>query len=206
LRDRIIALASLRADDRVLDIGAGTGLLTLPAAAAAYRVTALDISTAMGRHLEARLESLGVGNAHVLTANAVDLPLADESVDVVLSNYTLHHLTDAEKRQALLEIRRALRPGGRVVIGDMMVRLGVATSRDRALLARFAKSMLRAGPAGLWRLLKNALRLLTGRAEHPADLDWWQHTLTDAGFTEVSVHALANEAGIAVARRAPSRA
>ena len=52
LRDRVLELARLRASDRLLDIGAGTGLLALAAAPRVERVFALDVSPAMGEHLE----------------------------------------------------------------------------------------------------------------------------------------------------------
>jgi ubiquinone/menaquinone biosynthesis C-methylase UbiE len=161
----------------------------------------LDSSFAMCAHLQAKLVFLRHSNVDVVVAGAIKLPLADESVDVVLSNYCLHHLNDADKRQALREIWRVLRPCGQVVIGDMMFQLSLGDARDRALIARFAKKMLRTGPAGLLRLLKNALRLITGRAEHPANVGWWHQALKDTGFTEVTVRALDHEGGIALARR-----
>jgi ubiquinone/menaquinone biosynthesis C-methylase UbiE len=88
-------------------------------------VTALDISPAMCRHLEGKLVSLPTLNVVVLVGDAAELPLADGSVDVVLSNYCLHHLRDADKRQALAEARRVLRLDGRIVIGDMMFHIGL---------------------------------------------------------------------------------
>ncbi len=201
LRQEIIDLARLDAKDRVLDIGAGTGLLTLAAAPIVQHVTALDISPAMCRHLEARLSTDPLANIDVLVGTAVDLPLAVGSIDVVLSNYCLHHLTDADKRLALKEVRRVLRPGGRLVIGDMMFHLGVRDARGRALIVGFVGRMLRRGPAGVLRLLKNAVRHAAGQREHPASVDWWRRALSEAGFADVAVSSLAHEGGIATARR-----
>jgi ubiquinone/menaquinone biosynthesis C-methylase UbiE len=201
LRAQIVSLARLEPDDRALDVGAGTGLLTLAAAPDVAHVTAVDISSAMCAHLEAQLVSRKISNVDVSVASATELPVADTSVDVVLSNYCLHHLRDAEKREALAEIRRVLRPGGRLVIGDMMFRIGVSSARDRALIARLAGTMLRSGPGGVLRLIKNAIRVITGRGEHPADADWWHHALEATGFGEVTTHVLDHEGGIAVARR-----
>jgi ubiquinone/menaquinone biosynthesis C-methylase UbiE len=200
LRDEIISLARLNPSDRALDIGAGTGLLTLAAASRIRHVAALDVSPAMCRYLEAKLASLPTVNVDVLVGNATELPLADGSVDVVLSNYCLHHLHDADKRRALAEACRVLRPDGRIVIGDMMFRIGFDDARDRALIAHFVGTMLRGGPAGVLRLLKNVLRLMTGRGEHPASADWWHRALEDAGFAEVAVRVLDHEGGIAHAR------
>lgn len=201
LRREILAEAGLRPDDEVLDLGAGSGLLSIAAAHEVRHVTALDISPAICRHLEGKLAAQQLGNVDVIVADAAGLPLDSGSVDAVISNYCLHHLTDADKQRALQEIARVLRPGGRVVIGDMMFRLGVGSARDRALVLGFLTTMLRRGPAGAWRLLKNALRLLTGRSEHPASVDWWRQALVELGFEEVQARALEHEGGIASARR-----
>jgi ubiquinone/menaquinone biosynthesis C-methylase UbiE len=201
LRDRILALASLKASDRLLDVGAGTGLLALAAAPHVARVSALDTSPAMCRHLVRKFERLGIANAEVLVNSATELPHANATVDVVVSNYCLHHLDDLAKHRALAEIRRVLRPGGRLVFGDMMFRLGVVDRRDRAVIALLVKRMVRLGPAGLLRLVKNATRIATGRWEHPASVQWWRDALLQAGFVEVTVQPLDHEGGIAFARR-----
>jgi ubiquinone/menaquinone biosynthesis C-methylase UbiE len=201
LRDEIIAAAHLILSHRVLDIGAGTGLLTLAAAPIVAHVTAVDSSAAMCRHLQGEFERRSIDNAHVIAASASDLPLDDESVDVVLSNYCFHHLKDRDKRRALSEAIRVLRPNGRLVIGDMMFNVGFRQARDRDVIARFAVEMLRRGPAGVIRLAKNAARLMTGRGEHPVGLDWWCQELQQAGFSEVEVRAMRHEGGIASARR-----
>ena len=197
----ILRLARLAPDDRVLDIGAGTGLLSLAAAPQVRHVAALDISPAMCRRLSANAAQLPAGNVDVVVGDATALPLADHSADVVVSNYCFHHVSDADKRRALAEIRRVLRPGGRLVFADMMFTIGLRGPRDRALIMRFVRSMLRRGPAGIARLAKNALRILGGRGEHPASVDWWHRALREAGFAAVSVWPLDHEGGIAIARR-----
>jgi ubiquinone/menaquinone biosynthesis C-methylase UbiE len=201
LRDQILALARLRPCDRVLDVGAGTGLLALAAAPLVAHVCALDISPAMCRRLDGKLATAGVANVDVLTSSATALPLPDGEVDVVISNYCLHHLTDAEKLAALGEIRRVLSPGGRLVLGDMMFAVSLGERRDRAVIARVVKRLVARGPAGLARLFRNALRILIGRGEHPAPVAWWREALVTAGFEQVSVGELAHEGGIASALR-----
>jgi ubiquinone/menaquinone biosynthesis C-methylase UbiE len=201
LRDRILELSRLRASDRLLDIGAGTGLLALAAAPRVERVFALDVSRAMCGHLERKLSRLGVDNAEVVVNSATALPLADGGVDVVVSNYCFHHLRDREKARALAQIRRVLRPGGRLVFADVMFRISVVKQRDRAVIALFVRRMIRHGPSGLLRLMRNVTRMLAGRWEHPASVEWWRNALLDAGFVDVDVQALAHEGGIAVARK-----
>jgi ubiquinone/menaquinone biosynthesis C-methylase UbiE len=205
LRDEIITAAHLALDDRVLDVGAGTGLLTLAAAPRVAHVTAIDISPAMCRHLEGEFDRRSIKNADVIVASAHDLPLEDGSFDVVLSNYCFHHLTDPDKRRALSEAMRVLRPNGRLVFGDMMFRVGLSQPRDRQVIGRFTVEMLRRGPAGVVRLAKNAARHMAGRGEHPAGIDWWRQELQQAGFSEVELRAMHHEGGIASARRPEDR-
>ncbi|MHB8692986.1 MAG: class I SAM-dependent methyltransferase [Solirubrobacteraceae bacterium] len=198
MRDQLIELAHLRPTDRVLDLGAGSGLLTLAAAGDVAHVTAVDISPAMCAELERTVRDQGLTNVDVVTSDAASLPLADDDYDVVLTNYTLHHLEDDGKRRSLTEISRVLRPGGRLVIGDMMFEIGLRSARDRAVIFGIVRKLIRKGPAGVLRLARNAVRVLTGRTEHPASVEWWQQALRQAGFENVSAWRLSHEGGIAV--------
>lgn len=201
LRERIIARAELEPGDVVVDLGAGTGLLALALADDVQRVWAIDISPRMSEYLRVKAASGELENIETVTASAVSLPLVDGSVTVVVSNYCLHHLRDADKRRALAEIHRVLRPGGRLVIGDMMFGVGLARRRDRRVIGAHLRGMLRKGPAGMARLARAAARLLTGRWEHPAPADWWQQALAEQGFIGIDVELLPHEGGIAYARR-----
>jgi ubiquinone/menaquinone biosynthesis C-methylase UbiE len=204
LRDRVIELARLRPQDHVLDIGAGTGLLTLAAAPGVGHVSALDISPSMCDRLRRKLDSGAIENVEVLRGTATALPLADDSVDAVISNYCLHHLDDADKGQALQEIARVLHPGGRLVFADMMFDLDLADARNRVVIVLLIRRVLSHGLAGMARLAKNAARIAIGRWERPATVDWWREALRLAGFTAVSVQALDHEGGIARAYAPPA--
>jgi ubiquinone/menaquinone biosynthesis C-methylase UbiE len=201
LRDRILELAAPEPTDVAVDIGAGTGLLTLPLAERVDRVFAVDISQSMVDYLAVKATSAELDNVEAAVATAISLPLVDEGADLVVSNYCFHHLRDADKERALEEVGRVLRPGGRLVFGDMMFRVSVSSPRDRRVIAGKARALARKGPAGIARLLKNSARLATGRWESPARADWWAAALRCAGFVDVEVSQLEHEGGIAVARR-----
>lgn len=201
LRERIVHEAAPRQGEIAVDVGAGTGLLALAIAPDVEAVWAIDISPAMTEYLRCKAVSGHLTNVRTAVGSAVSLPLVDGCADLVISNYCFHHLSDRDKERALAEVFRVLRPGGRLVLGDMMFRLSLVGPRNRGVLGRAVVDIARRGPAGLVRLLKNGVRLLTRRWEHPAPAHWWEQALLRAGFAEVKIEVLEHEGGIASARR-----
>lgn len=205
LRDRILALAEPDAGQTVVDVGAGTGLLTLAVAPRVEHVWAIDFSPAMCEYLSVKADSAGLENVDVVVASAASLPLVDDVADLVISNYCLHELGHEDKMLALAEAMRVLRPGGRLVFGDMMFSLNPMEVRDRTVVADKLRSMASRGLPGIWRIVKNAFRLLSGRWEAPANVQWWQQALRTAGFERVSIQTLSHEGGLAIAHAPAAR-
>lgn len=203
LAELVCELAQPSAEDEVVDLGAGTGLLALSLAPLVRTVTAVDSSPAMLDLLVEKAGQAQLANITPVLADLRCLPLADESVSLAVSNYALHHLPDDAKELALSEIRRVLVPGGRVVVCDMMFALSLSP-RDRHVILDKLSLIGKQGPAGLLRIAKNGVRILARKWEHPSPAASWERMLADRHFTDISVRLLENEAGVAVARR-PAR-
>jgi ubiquinone/menaquinone biosynthesis C-methylase UbiE len=200
IRDRLLELAEPLGGDRVIDLGAGTGLLSLALAPRVRELIAVDISERMLERLDDAATVDGIHNIRTVAADLRRLPLEDESATLVVSNYAFHHLDDAGKELALAEARRILSPGGRLVICDMMFSLSLEP-RDRRLIAEKVIALLKRGPAGIVRILRNAGRVLAGRWEQPAPPETWEEMLLARGFEDVRIELLEHEAAVACARR-----
>ncbi len=200
LRERILVLAEPLETDTIVDVGSGTGLLSLAFAERVERVWAIDSSRAMGEYLGTKAASATLKNIETVLASAVSLPLVDASADIVVSNYCMHELLDTDKLRALAEAKRVLKPGGRLVIGDMMFSLRAMQARDRGVVLDKLRRLAGRGLPGLWRVVKNVARLAGGRWEHPANAAWWQRALSEVGFERVQIEILEHEGGIASAR------
>jgi ubiquinone/menaquinone biosynthesis C-methylase UbiE len=120
VKRRVLAQAEIASGDEVLDVGCGTGTLAIAAARAApgVSVTGLDADPAI--LARARKKAAGAGLQIAFDeAMSTELPYPDASFDLVLSTLFFHHLPDEGKRQTAAELVRVLRPGGRVVVGDL---------------------------------------------------------------------------------------
>jgi ubiquinone/menaquinone biosynthesis C-methylase UbiE len=113
----LLALASPAAGERVLDIACGTGLVSFAAARAvgpSGHVLGVDLSERMIDAAEHRPTHPGLSNCSFSRMDAERLALPDASFDVVLCSLGLMYVPDPE--QALREMRRVLRPGGRLAL------------------------------------------------------------------------------------------
>jgi ubiquinone/menaquinone biosynthesis C-methylase UbiE len=199
--DRLLAISAPGAADACVDLGAGTGFVALALAPLVNSVLAVDISSAMAESLAAHAAEAGLHNVTTAVADLRTFRLPTASVDLVVSSYALHHLRDEDKRALAAEAARWLRPGGRIVVADMMFGRGT-NQRDRQILREKAVTFAARGPAGWWRIAKNLLRYGFGVGhEHPAAPRFWQQALRDAGFTDVCFEPIVAEAGIVTGAR-----
>ena len=134
-REKMLRLARLRAGEVVLDVGCGTGTLAVLAArqvgpsGATYGIDASPEMIATASRKAARQGvpvTFDVGSAQAL-------PFADGTFDVVLTTLLLHHLPRPSRQRLAREMRRVLKPGGRVLVIDF----GEGDHAEKSLLSHF---------------------------------------------------------------------
>ena len=162
MRDKIMSMVDWRGDEQVLDIGTGQGLLLIGAAKRlnlAGRATGVDIFLAKDLtnntldQLAANVAAEGVENrVALMEQDARKLNFADASFDVVFSLYCIHNIEDANERKgALLEAVRVLKPGGRLLIGEWMPTHGYATIlKEAGLTVRSSRTYLTTAMTLMW--------------------------------------------------------
>lgn len=164
-----VAIASLRPGQTVLDLGAGAGFDAFLAArevGETGRVIGVDMTPEMVAKARANARAGGFKQVEFRLGEIEALPVADSCVDVIISNCVINLCPD--KRPVYREAFRVLKPGGRIVVSDVVAReaLPDETSRDLALYTG----------------------CLTG-ATLLADLE---KILADAGFADISIRPKGN--------------
>lgn len=108
-----LAAAAARGSQDVLEVAAGTGLVTAAIAPVVTSVIATDYAPAMVAQLEARLRAEKIENVVCRQADIDALPFPDRAFDAVVAANVLHLVPDLEK--ALASLHRVLRPNGRLI-------------------------------------------------------------------------------------------
>jgi ubiquinone/menaquinone biosynthesis C-methylase UbiE len=167
---RALELAAPKPEARVLDVAAGSGELTLRAAALVKHVDALDFSPLMLRQLDARREAQGITNVALHQGDGQALPFADQSYEAAFSMFGLMFFPD--RRRGFSELYRCLAPGGVAVVSSW-----AAVELSPLMLLMF--DTLRAVDPSRAAPQVNLLSL-----ENP---ELFASELTGAGFEDVSV-------------------
>lgn len=165
-REQLVALARLQPGESVLDVGCGTGTLALTAkrrVGPTGIVHGIDASPEMIARATRKAKKAGA-DVTFRTAVVEALPFPDREFDVVLSTLMLHHLPRPTREQSAREIRRVLKPGGRVlavdfgmpgrhhsgILGHLHYRRGhVALDKVIELLSASGLTVVESGPVGV---------------------------------------------------------
>lgn len=176
--ERLLQLVVPKGTERALDVACGPGTLARIFAPHVRWIAGLDLTPAMLERARKEVVSLHLKNFGPVRGNALKMPFADGSFDLVVTSYSIHHLPDAAA--AIAEIARVLRPGGKLGLLDMIVSEdpSAALACNEIEIMRDS-SHTRALPANEFEKLMaaNSLRVAARQmAEHPRLFDTWMRT------------------------------
>jgi ubiquinone/menaquinone biosynthesis C-methylase UbiE len=196
----VVAAARVQPGDRIIDLGCGSGVVSLELAERGAHVLAVDANPVLVSPLLQEAQARSLPGLEILARPLDRLSLPVRSADLIVTSYALHRLRDADKQRLIAAAYHWLRPGGTLIVADMMFGRGT-TSQDRAIIKSKVRSLARKGVGGWWRIAKNSYRYLIRVKEHPVSISAWTAIFAKAGFTGITASRIVNEAGLVLGRR-----
>ncbi len=136
--EKILGNVEIRSDFIAADLGCGSGFFTVPLSYRVKRIYAIDIQEEMLKIFKRKIKRLDIRNIVLLLSKENEIPLEDESVDLLISINTLHEFDDKER--IIDEMKRAIKQSGTVLIADFMKKdtgfgppVEVRVSKDHAI-------------------------------------------------------------------------
>lgn len=114
--EEILEAVEIKSDFVVADLGCGSGFFTVPLSQKVKKVYGIDVQKEMLDFLEQKIQKLKIKNIELLLSKKNEIPLENESVDLLVSMNTLHEFDD--KEIMIEEMRKVLKRGGKALIVD----------------------------------------------------------------------------------------
>ena len=197
LLDLVVRLSDMKNNVRILDIGCGTGLLSLKFLQTAdCSIIGIDNSKEMLLIFKDKINRLNLRKRVVCKLiNASSLKFNNNTFDIVASTVTLHHLK--EKQRPLAKIYNILKSGGKLIIGDIDMdttgRLTDITRFKRILKVledEWFSALRDVGPKTFERMFDNGKKHILNDGEYCISFKQWANLCKKAGFKKVAVKAL----------------
>jgi ubiquinone/menaquinone biosynthesis C-methylase UbiE len=223
LASPLLEMSQIRPGEKVLDVACGVGIPSLAAAkliAPGGSLVGVDLAPGMVDLARIRAQRLGLSNISFQEADAEQLPFPNESFDAVLCHQGLVHFTDRTK--ALGEMRRVLKPGGRVALSvwstpDQTVVIGMVAKTIAELwpdaILPGAPTWFDFGASGAIETIMREVdfrELDSKRVDHPLEVqdgeEYWQTNLGISGRLEMLLNSVPTEISQKIASKAKSEA
>ncbi len=197
LLDLVVRLSGVKRGDSVLDIGCGTGLLSLKFLdKAECTITAIDSSPQMLRIFEEKIETCNLtGKIHCLQKSAEEMDFEPGQFDIIASTVALHHVK--RKEPVIGNVYDYLKDGGRFVIGEIdLDTTGKLDDPKRLLriLNYLSKElplvMKEGGIQAFERMYDNGKKHILNDGEYCIGFNQWTKLCRNAGFKNVEVSPL----------------
>ncbi|MFY9731850.1 MAG: methyltransferase domain-containing protein [Candidatus Acidiferrales bacterium] len=170
-------MVAAKKSDCAVDLASGTGALALAFARHVRWIIGLDLTPAMLAVAQRAAREAEAHNVAFAIGNAVDVPFPDESLDLALSSYALHHVP--EPGRVICEMSRVLKRGGRAGIIDIFAQEDPrsAEMHDRIERVRDPSHVRTLAQSEFASLFAAHHLRITGThvEEHPATFDQWMH-------------------------------
>lgn len=197
LLDLVVKLSEVEKDHKVLDIGCGTGLLSLKfLKRAECNITAIDSSLEMLSIFIKKIQKLGLSSRiKYKLEDAKNLDFNSNSFDIVASTVTLHHLQN--KYPTIEKIYKILKPNGRFILGDIdMDTTGKTTDPKRLLRLldwlkeEFVLALTEGGIEAFSRMYDNGKKHILNDGEYCISFKQWKELCKKAKFSKVTINPL----------------
>jgi ubiquinone/menaquinone biosynthesis C-methylase UbiE len=168
-------LLGLRGDEQAVDLACGPGTLALRFAQHVRWICGLDLTPAILKRARASAAAEGLSNLNLAIGDAQALPFADGSLDVAITSYSLHHMSDAAR--VIGEMARVVRRGGRVGVIDIRVLEDPAAAELNSRIERMrdpshTRTLMRSEFDKIF--ARHGLRVISNHIEeHPRPFDHW---------------------------------
>lgn len=197
LLDLAVKLSGIKKGDRVLDIGCGTGLLSLKFLSKKdCNITAIDSSAQMLKIFQEKVKKLNLGDKiECATCSAENMKFVSNQFDIIAATVALHHVR--EKEPVIRQIHNFLKKGGRFVMGEIdMDATGELEDTKRLLRIlnylkeEFALAMKEGGLQAFKRMYDNGKKHILNDGEYCIGFNRWARICKKIGFRNIEITPL----------------